>query len=121
MRVEPITGEVLVWFDTESASDALAQLGEIGQVTQVLPPRLALAVVPADDVTRVLDIEWTLGVFQRGDRVAIPDLSVPEQLFVAAWERRAPKKARPGGGLDWDAPGYLPPDPPPRRGDTSQD
>ena len=42
-------------------------------------------------------------------------LDEAEALFVSAWASRSevPKLPRPGDGVDWDAGGFEPPDPPP--------
>lgn len=46
-------------------------------------------------------------------------LDSAERLFVEGWRRRRTgKTVRPGDGEEWDAPGRLPPDPPPAA-DTS--
>ena len=43
------------------------------------------------------------------------DLSDTEALFASAWAAQGQKKGpRAGAGLDWDAPGFEPPDGPPR-------
>ena len=43
----------------------------------------------------------------------LDELEPTEQMFIDGWLlRRAGKSDRPGEGLDWDAPGRLPPDPP---------
>jgi len=42
-------------------------------------------------------------------------LTDEERLFVRAWSSRKVEKVRPGDGLPWDAPGFLPPDLPPPR------
>ena len=42
-------------------------------------------------------------------------LNQTETLWVAAWFERKRPKQRPGDGLTWDAPGFLPPDLPPKK------
>lgn len=42
-------------------------------------------------------------------------LTETEALFVDAYSHRARPKERLGDGLNWDAEGFLPPDPPPKR------
>ncbi len=79
-------------------------------VTQLLPPRLALVVLPPGAAP-----EQVFGVGTRwfgGDvpEVVLRELSEAELLFVAAWRQRRRPKIRPGDGLPWDAPGYQPPD-----------
>ncbi|RJF93497.1 hypothetical protein [Sphingomonas cavernae] len=52
------------------------------------------------------------------DPDALPsELTDGERLFIEGWRARASKdpKTRKGEGLPWDAPGYQPPDLPPRR------
>lgn len=42
-------------------------------------------------------------------------LTQTEALFVDAYAQRSRHKERLGDGLDWDAEGFLPPDPPLKR------
>lgn len=46
-----------------------------------------------------------------------PGLTDDESLFIESWRARpqAGAKERKGEGLPWDAPGFQPPDGPPRR------
>jgi hypothetical protein len=83
-------------------------------VVSALPPRLL--VVEADEhaahALRLLPgvadvISWPANT--------LPDvLNETERLFVHAWRQNqsTPDKPRPGDGLNWDAEGFVPPDPP---------
>jgi hypothetical protein len=89
------------------------------RVTQRVSPRIVI-VEPAADATKE-EMQAMSGV----DAVLEPgesptgdihnSLSDTEALFVNAYTQRTRIKQRPGEGLDWDAKGFLPPDPPPKR------
>jgi hypothetical protein len=108
--------EVLVVLGPAIAPDSLAALKRQYQVTSVLPPRLVVLSAGADieALSRRPGVEAVLA--QPSDE-APASLSEPERLFVSAWRARqhAEAKTRVGEGLAWDAPGFLPPDPPARK------
>ncbi|MDF0676140.1 MAG: hypothetical protein P0120_17670 [Nitrospira sp.] len=107
--------EFLVVLEPRLADRALAHLRAIGHVTQVLAPRLALVQVAPDTMARAAQIEGVLSVID-GTLAELPqDFTPSERLFVSAWEARRQAKTRPGEGLSWDAPNFLPPDPPVNR------
>lgn len=94
---------LVVMEDTDVARMALADLRIRGQVTQLLPPRLALVAAGAVAAgTPGLSVHT-------GERPDLDDPTDAEQLFVDAWWERRRGKDRPGDGLPWDAPGYRPP------------
>lgn len=71
----------------------------------------------ADVARRIARIPGVRAVVNSSDDQEIselPDLSPAERLFVAAWcaNTHGGPKARPGDGLKWDSPGWLPPDRP---------
>jgi hypothetical protein len=104
--------EFLVVLEPRLADRALAHLRAIGNITQVLAPRLALVQAAPDTITRAAQIEGVLSVID-GTLPELPqDFTPSERLFVSAWEARQQPKTRLGEGLSWDAPGFLPPDPP---------
>jgi hypothetical protein len=107
--------EWLVILETRLAGEALAQLRTVSRVTQVLSPRLAIIQADKETKARIVEVEGVFGVY--GDTVPeFPwELSQSEQVFVSAWEERQQPKTRPGEGLSWDSPGFLPPDPPSQR------
>jgi hypothetical protein len=112
--------EFLVVLDPVPAAaateDPLPALRAAARVTQVLSRRLVL--VQAGGAELVAAVRAVPGVaLVQTDPAA--ELSVDatgldekERLFVAAWRARSRPKQRPGEGLDWDAPGFLPPDRP---------
>jgi hypothetical protein len=108
--------DALVWLDRQRASRAIRRLGRVGQVVQVLPPRLASVAVPDDALARVSETDGVRAVFAPGQPAVLPYPSPAEALFIAAWNQRSEPhgpKERPGDTLDWDAPHFHPPDPPP--------
>jgi len=85
-------------------------------VVQSLPPRLAI-VQSADDAGPAL--RAAPGVRAVG-APALPEtvrstLTDEELLFADAFVIAGAPKTRPGDGAAWDAPGFTPPDRPPRR------
>jgi hypothetical protein len=104
--------EYLIILEPHLADKALAQLRAIANVTQVLAPRLALVRAHAETMRRAAQIEGVLTVSDDTVPELPQDLTPSERLFVSAWEVRRQPKTRPGEGLPWDAPGFLPPDSP---------
>ena len=95
----------------ENADILPAHLGALRravQVTQVMPPRLALVIAPEGSEPPPIP-----GVVYLTDDTPPPaDLSPDERLFVEGWRLRRQPKERPGEGLSWDSPGFEPPDGP---------
>jgi hypothetical protein len=104
--------ELLVILEPRLADEALAQLRGVANVTQVLVPRLALVRADPEIVERVARIEGVADVYEDAVSELPADLTPSERVFVSAWEARRQPKTRAGEGLPWDAPGFLPPDPP---------
>lgn len=110
------TREILLVLADAAGEDGLDHLSAHFRVLSTLPPRLA--VVEAGEPT-LADLRGKPDVrFVATDRVGeeiLDDLTADERAFAMGWElrRTAPPKARLGEGLPWDAPGFLPPDPPP--------
>jgi len=107
--------EFLVVLEPRLSDRTLAHLRAIGNVTQVFPPRLALVRAAPDTIVRVARIEGVLSVSDDTLSELPQDFTPSERLFVSAWEARRHLKTRPGEGLSWDAPNFLPPDPPVNR------
>ncbi|HJT91079.1 MAG TPA: hypothetical protein VJ777_03940 [Mycobacterium sp.] len=104
--------EQLVLLEVAGVGPAIAEIEALAPVTQTLPPRLLLVHADADARNAILRIPGVVSVF---DVAAAPidvplDLSQAERVFVAAWLTRSAPKTRRGDGLDWDAPGFEPPD-----------
>jgi hypothetical protein len=77
-------------------------------------------VEPADDATKeeMQTMNGVNAVLEPGESPVgdiIGALTDTEALFVNAYAQRSRQKERLGEGLDWDAEGFLPPDPPPKR------
>jgi hypothetical protein len=107
--------EVLVVLEPRAAEKALARLRSVSQVIQVLPPRLAFVLVDAKNMARLARIQGVLKAYDDVPAKFPSDLTASERLFVSAWKARRQPKTRPGEGLPWDAPGYIPPDHSPHR------
>jgi hypothetical protein len=83
------------------------------RVTQKISPRVVIVQVENEP-----EIEGALAVLAPGEELAEDvrkTLTQSEAMFVAAFAQRAQPKTRIGDGLDWDAAGFLPPDPPRKR------
>ncbi|MDQ3640035.1 MAG: hypothetical protein M3450_00870, partial [Actinomycetota bacterium] len=94
----------------------LEQVSAHFRVLSALPPRLAViqaAEPTVAELRRKPDVRFV--VTDRVDEQILDDLTADERVFAMGWElrRTAPRKTRLGEGLAWDAPGFLPPDPPP--------
>jgi hypothetical protein len=101
--------DILVLIDRDRDSRAvLDALRRVAQVTQILEPRLALV---AGEVP--VDVTGATAYVDDVPDAVLDTLSPVERLFVSAWRSRRSGKSRPSEGLPWDAPGHLPPDPPP--------
>ena len=86
---------------------------------QKVSPRVVI-VEPAGDATKeeLQTMTGVKAVLEPGERLGADlrgTLTDTEALFVDAFAQRARHKERPGEGLDWDAEGFLPPDPPLKR------
>ncbi len=105
--------EVLVILEPASARASEA-LNERTQVTQWLPPRLAVVRLESARLDELRAYPGVRDVLT-GAEEPPGDLTERELLFVEAWMLSQRPKRRPGERLAWDAPGFLPPDPPPGR------
>jgi hypothetical protein len=104
--------ELLVILDTDGTAAALDRLASVARVTQVLLPRLALVRADAAARDAIRRIPGVIALVEEAPADLPPDLTPEERVFVAAWAARGAPKVRPGEGLDWDAPGFEPPDRP---------
>lgn len=104
--------EFLVVVDPARSREVLARLGEAVAVSQIFTPRLALVRDDPGAQERARSIVGVVHVRTDDPRDLIPDLTPSERLFIAAWVERARPKMRRGEGLNWDAPGFEPPDRP---------
>jgi len=101
--------ELLIVLESRPASETLAQLRAVANVTQVFPPRLALVQADPDARTRIARVQGVLQVLDDPARKLPADLTPAERIFAAAWQARQQPKTRTGEGLPWDAPGFEPP------------
>lgn len=91
-----------------------------------LPPRVAVLRAGADSLPAIASTSRLAMVRRSDGRVEVvgnpgvlEELDDGARLFVEAWRTQAPAKPdRPGDGLPWDAPGFQPPDMPPRSDGT---
>ena len=110
---------LLVLGSGPSAHDASGRC----RVTQKVSPRVMLVEATSGEPTGDLKAELEAlpgvdAILTPGDSPGeewIASLTRAEALFVQAFLRRSRPKERPGEGLDWDAEGFLPPDPPSNR------
>lgn len=88
------------------------------RVTQKISPRVCIVAADDDAAIEKLRSRDAVVVLEPGG--ALPSgvretLTPSEAMFVDAFVQRSRPKTRLGDGLDWDAEGFLPPDPPPKR------
>jgi hypothetical protein len=102
---------LVVTADTDRSGHLLAEVGRRVRVTQLLPPRLALVLLDDRGAEELRALPGVSVFTDAGPRPA--GLNDRERLFVDAWMSRGTGKVRAANGLAWDAPGYVPPDPPP--------
>lgn len=104
-----MNSDILVILKAAGAADA-SRAHSGARVTQSVSDRVFVAqgqITPSSAVERVLT-----GSESGSDLPA--DLTPTEKLFVEGWLLSKKPKRRTGEGLDWDAPGFQPPDPPKR-------
>lgn len=86
------------------------------RVTQKVSPRVLIVELIGNATKEELKaMSGVDAVLVSGEKPAseiIASLTETEALFLEAFTKRSQPKARPGEGLDWDAGGFLPPDPP---------
>lgn len=108
--------EVLLILEEDPEAPSHEEVRREQRVTQALSDRVFAIEEP--DAERLAELEALPGVslYREGSTPArIPTgLSDAERVWVDAWGQRGEPKERPGEGLSWDAPGFEPPDPPPR-------
>ncbi len=81
---------------------------------------LVVELDPEADVARLHRDPAVRWIGNRPPSDVVDELDPAERLFVGGWVRReAGNRERRGDGLDWDTPGFLPPDPPPGSGTPS--
>ena len=102
--------EQLVMLDADRADAAIAEIEAVASVTQMLRPRLLLVRADPDAREEIARIPGVIGLFEAAPVEVLGGLSPVERLFVDAWAARSAPKTRHGEGLDWDAPGFEPPD-----------
>lgn len=110
--------EVLVVLEAAHAAQALDELRRHAPVIGVLPPRLAVVAAAAGQVRELRTLPGLEALFENEIPEAFrASLEPGERLFAEAWlaRQREKGKPRPGDGLPWDAPGFLPPDKSPHR------
>lgn len=107
--------ERLVVLQPGAADQARAKVESVAIVTQFLKPRLLLIRADATAEERVSRIAGVIGVYDSLPSHISSDMSPEENLFIKAWAARLQPKTRPGEGLPWDTPGFLPPDAPKNR------
>jgi hypothetical protein len=108
------TREVLVLLRKGVSEQQTAVLRQL-RVVSSFPPRLVVVEATEDKVRDLRrDQAVSLVIEMQVEAEHLSDLRPEEQLFVRGWIERmtAPPKRRPGEGLNWDAPGFEPPDPP---------
>jgi len=107
-----MTYEALVIIEESQAESVLLQAGHLVQVTQRLPPRLAIVRGQTSELEALRNLPGVIAVSEGPiPESALQLLNPTERVFAEAWGvGRQPKTARPGEGLAWDAEGFQPPD-----------
>lgn len=112
------THRVLVLLHEASASQEAARLQGTYRVIALLRPRVLVLQLDDEALAEIGRDSNLAGVYVRDVPADVIDRLRPdERLFVEAWiqQQASGNKQRPGEGLSWDAPGFTPPDPPPRK------
>ena len=108
--------ERLVILGNDEAEAALLELSRRWPVAHLLSRRVVVVKhLPGHSDTEISMIPGVAAVTSTSvPPEVLSTLDETETLGAAAWTARKtePKKARRGDGLDWDAPGFTPPDPP---------
>lgn len=105
--------DYLLLLEPSAATPALDQLKRVASVIHMHHPRIVIVKTVPSLETRLQEINGVIGIYRRPMQELPTDLTDSERLFVRAWERSFQPKSRPGDGLSWDAPGFVPPDMPP--------
>lgn len=106
--------ELLLVLSADAPEHVWEELRRAHHVIHTVSPRVLAIEAPGHDGPRPEDIEGVVSVTKSDvpDDVAAT-LNDTERLWIAAWAMRRAPKQRVGDGEAWDAPGFLPPDPPP--------
>jgi len=88
-------------------------------VVSTMGQRLVVARVAPNGLSVLRALPGVMAVVDKATDLAAKSgafgLTDTEALFASAWAAQGQKKSpRVGAGLDWDAPGFEPPDAPPR-------
>ena len=107
--------EALIILQSSLSADQRAAIARVAPVKQSISDRVFVAEVAG---TGLDDLRATRGIARvvtGGEPVdTLPAMTDAERLFARAWlSSRGAVKSRRGDGLDWDAPGMVPPDPKP--------
>lgn len=110
-----ISTEMLVVLTATHAQQTRENIESQFQLRHIVSDRIL--VIDKPDAKRIALLRAIPGI-EAATIDALPQdilnsLNQTEALWVAAWFERKRPKQRPGEGLAWDAPGFLPPDPPP--------
>ena len=110
-------GELLVIMSEGSVDSDSAGLAEGFRIVHAVSRRVFVIESPAGTTSADLAALPGVAALSKGDVAPeiFEGLDETEALFVRAWSRRKEesKTQRRGDGMDWDAGGFEPPDPPP--------
>ena len=110
-------GELLVIMNEGSTAEGGSELPGRFPIVHTVSPRVFVIEPPGDvSSTDIAALPGVVAVSKGGVPPEIlAGLDETEGLFVQAWSSRQgeSKTQRRGEGLDWDADGFEPPDPPP--------
>ena len=110
------TKQVLVLMRKDSTPSHLERLQHQYKVISLLRPRVLVFDIDEQLAAQLRDDPEVVGVFTgEVPEEVLTQLDPGERLFVSAWQQRSADKKRRGDGLPWDAPGFVPPDLPPRK------
>ncbi len=108
--------ELLVILSGDRAQESFKQVSANYKVQHEASPRVFVVEGGQGELVKLRSISGVLAA-TAGDLPpkVLESLDDGEALFVAAWLSRIKEgssKQRRGDGLSWDAPGFVPPDPP---------
>ena len=107
------TQEAIVVLREHDVTETRSKIERETEILQSISPRVFVVKLAAGVLDRLSNMENVAAATASAlPPAAMRGLSEPERQWAAAWNLRGTKKSRPGEGLNWDAPGFSPPDRP---------
>jgi hypothetical protein len=105
--------EAIVVLSEHDVTETRSEIERETEILQSISPRVFVVKLAPGVLDRLSKMENVVASTPSAlPATAMRGLSEPERQWAAAWNLRGTKKSRPGEGLNWDAPGFSPPDRP---------